>query len=496
VHLKRTFAPALLAALFAAVLIQQAVALSTRADDYAFFDPIIDIRHLILERFVEQPDEEEMLEAAISGMLDVLDDPHTVYVPPVHQSEFAKDLHGTYVGIGAEVTLREEYLTIVSPMDGSPALEAGVRAGDVVLEIEGESTYRRPVEESVTRLTGEPGTPVTIRVRHLNGEEESLQVVRRQIVTTTVRGLRRMGEEWTWCVDEARRIDYVRITQFNQSTTDELEAVLRLRLAERLGGLILDLRDNPGGELTAAVDIADLFLERGPIVSVRNRSGQGATEEAKVEGTLPPFPVVILVNHASASASEIVAGALQENGRAKVLGVRSHGKGSVQEVRELPLSGGTLKLTTAYYYLPSGRNLHRRPDSSVWGVDPDPGFLVVVSDEDYLRKLDARREAEVIRDPQGNAAMCTDQAFIRQTLGDEQLARAVEIMQRHIDEGSWPAPSAEGNSGRAALEQELQRGMATRSRMLAQLERIETMIADLQEQLAETGGAPRGGSGE
>ncbi|MHC4989668.1 MAG: S41 family peptidase, partial [Planctomycetota bacterium] len=193
-RIRSVVAPSLLVILFAVVLVQLPLGIAARADQYDFFDPIVDIRSLLLSRFVEQPDDQAMQQAMIEGMIRTLGDPHTAYVPPRNVAEFEKGLRGTYVGIGAEVSLTDEgHLGIVSPMDGSPALDAGVMAGDVVLEIEDKSTLDLSLNDCIDELLGEPGTPVTIRVRHLDGTEEDLQITRGQIVTRTVRGVRRQG---------------------------------------------------------------------------------------------------------------------------------------------------------------------------------------------------------------------------------------------------------------------------------------------------------------
>jgi carboxyl-terminal processing protease len=488
VRIKQAVAPALLVVLFGALLVHLPLAIAARADQYDFFDPIVDVRDLLVRRFVEVPDQRSMQEAMIDGMIGTLDDPHTVWVAPREEREFEKGLRGTYVGIGAEVNLTEEgHLQIVSPMDGSPALEAGVMAGDVVVAIEGTSTLDLTLNDCIDKLLGEPGTPVTIRVRHLDGEEEDLEITRRRIVTVTVRGLLRLGEDWAYCIDEASDLSYVRVTQFNETTVRELSAVLQELSADGIGGLVLDLRDNPGGELGAAVGMADMFLSGGTIVSVRDRDGQGPAFTAHAPGTLPDFPMIVLVNEGSASASEIVSGALQENGRARVLGTRTHGKGSVQEVHELPMKRGTLKITSAYYYMPSGRNIHRRPESTVWGVDPDPGMLVAVSDEQYIEKLRARRDVEIIRAETEDQSTCHDADWIRERLKDEQLATATELLLTRVASGAWPEPDAEQNAASVALETELHRMLEARNRQLTTLNRIERRIGELRSMADEAG---------
>ena len=478
-RLKRVLAPTLLVALFASLLIQLPLAIADRTSAYEWFLPIQDIRHILLKRYVREPDEDAMQQAMIDAMLGVLDDPYTQYVPPRSLDDFNKRLRGTYAGIGAEVNIVDGYLVIVSPMDDSPALRAGVLAGDTVLEIEGEPTFDVPISTCVELLTGDVGTAVTILVRHLDGKEEPLTIIRDRIVTTTVRGLRRFGEAWSHCVDETLGLDYIRVTQFNDSTVGELREVLERLTAHGLGGLILDLRDNPGGGLEVAVEMADMFLSTGMIVSVRPRHGEELVRTAKEAGTLPGFPMIVVVNGNSASASEIVAGALQDNGRARVLGTRTFGKGSVQEVRSLNYGTGTLKFTTAHYYLPSGRNINRTGDVTSWGVDPDPGLVVSMTDKEYLEAFRARREFEIIRKNGDGIEACVPPGWLRESLHDEQLASAAEALRTRVTEGDWPAVSDE-ESGLTAFNQELKRAATARVRLLERVRQVESRIDELE----------------
>lgn len=488
-RIKQFVAPMLLAALAGALLIQLPLAIAERSNEYEWFNPIIDVRTILKERYVADVDDEEMQRAIIDGMIDSLDDPYTEFVPHERQDDLDRQLRGRYVGIGAEVNMVDGYLTIVSPMDDSPALEAGILAGDTVLEIEGQSTFDLTIEECIDLLLGEPNTDVTVRVRHLDGEEEEITVTRRQIVTRTVRGLIREGETWNYCLDDELGISYLRISQFNGQTADDLRDVLNRLKDRNLNGLVLDLRDNPGGSLGTAVQVADLFLESGTIVSVRSRSGEDRAFNASRDGTLPPLPMIVIVNSASASASEIVAGALQDNDRAKVLGTRTFGKGSVQELRELPFEQGTIKFTTAHYYLPSGRNLNRMPDSETWGVDPDPGFVVRMDDEAYLDMLRARREYEVIGEPKDDQPDCARPSWIRENIRDKQLVLAVESLQARLRGEDWPELGDDEDPSILALDQELQRAAEQRSRLIERLQRIEDRMGELHN-LAETAGRP------
>jgi carboxyl-terminal processing protease len=472
------------------LLVQLPLAFADRPSDYAWFDPIIVVRRVLLDKYVEEPDEEAMQQTMIEAMVRSLEDPYTIYVPPARAAEFNKDLRGTYVGIGAEVSVRDDYLTIVTPLEDSPALEAGVRAGDLVLDIEGESLHQRPIDEWINLLLGEAGTPVTIGVRHLDGTEESITIVRQRIITPTVKGVRRIGEMWDHWLDPELGVGYVRLTQFTNTSVADLRDVLNRLQAEGLRGLVLDLRRNPGGELAVAIQTADLFLRSGVIVSVKSRQDRALSWYAQPEGTLPDFPMVVLINGESASASEIVAGALQENGRARVLGTRTYGKGSVQEVHELPYERGILKLTSGHYYLGSGRNLARRDDSIVWGVDPDPGFVVPMSDPEFVEMIRARQQFEVIgENADEDPWRFGDPDWIRDQLHDGQLASALEAVTARVNGQPWPQ-LGEDDGTLLALAEGIRRATRSRQHLLTRLEAVERRLGQLQELEVEAGKAP------
>lgn len=491
---KNVIGVGLLVVLFGGLFIHLPLALASRAADYEWYEPLILVRRLVLDHYVEAPtpkQQEEMQEAMITGLVDVLDDPYTEYVPQRLIPDFDKAVFGTYVGIGAEIDIVDDYLKIVTPMDDSPALEAGIMAGDVVLTIDGESTYRMPVEECIRRLQGEPGTKVTVRVRHANGEEEMITITRRQIVTRTVKGVYRKGEAWNYMLDEANRIGYIRVTQFNRTTIEELVAAIQTLQRQGMRGLMLDLRNNPGGELNGAVAMSDLFLNQGTIVSVRGRDARlNESFSAQPAGTLPDFPMMVLINGGSASASEIVSGALQDNGRAKILGERTFGKGSVQQVRALPENMGVLKMTTAYYYLPSGRNIHRKTGATTWGVDPDDGYRVDMSLEKLREMVQARRRYEVI-DTDGGGANGADDAWsspawIESTLHDVQLAKGLEAFQARLTTGDWK-PTGGPATDLAVVDEELTDTIQARARLAAQLDSMDRRIAELQSQAVTLG---------
>jgi carboxyl-terminal processing protease len=341
------------------------------------------------------------------------------------------------------------------------------------------TTYGESINECIDRLLGEPGTDVNVRVRHLDGTEQNLVIRRAQIVTRTVKGARRVGETWNYWLDEKQRIGYLRVTQFIDLTVDELREAVAGMLRGGINALVLDLRANPGGELGVAIDIADLFLDDGTIVSVRGRNRRAQSWEARREGTLPDFPMVVLVNRHSASASEIIAGALQDNGRAKVLGTRTFGKGSVQEVHELPYGQGSLKLTAAHYYLPNGRNISRTDGSEQWGVDPDPGLVVSMSDEGYRDVLLARREYTVLRpDGPGDPASFDDPQWIGTTLKDTQLAAALRALRAKLAGQPWPELTDE-DAAQVAVEQRIDAQTRLRRAVMEQLNAVESNLQEL-----------------
>lgn len=342
-----------------------------RDDDYQFVRTLVDIHRQVMVNYADPVDEERLREAAIAGMLSQLD-AFSEFVPPRLSQEFNRSLEGTFLGVGIQLNqLESGVIEIVTPVDGSPAFEAGVQAGDQIRRVNGEDIAGLRLPEVISRIRGPAGTTVTLTVRRVTGEELDLTMPRAEFVVPTIKGFSRTADNaWNYWVREEPRIAYVRITQFTSDTTASLEPVLRRLVEEGMQGLVIDLRFNPGGRLDQAISVADLFLDSGTIVSTRGRNRPETTIRASAENTLPRFPIAVILNEASASASEILAGALADNRRAAVVGTRSYGKGSVQEVIPLPGRGGDLKLTTSYYFLPSGRRVHRMRDATEWGVEP------------------------------------------------------------------------------------------------------------------------------
>ncbi|HEX6986192.1 MAG TPA: S41 family peptidase, partial [Planctomycetaceae bacterium] len=369
---------------------------------YDLFREFVDAFEQVDRNYVKEVDRKELMRAAIQGMLFELD-PYSSYIPPDDLADFTQGIEQEFGGVGIQVQLHPETrrLTVVTPLPGTPAYRAGVLAGDVIMEIEGESTEGFTIEDAVQKLKGKPGEKVRIGVLHKGSESvEQIELVREVIQVATVLG-DRYNEDGTWdfIVDDENKIGYVRLTHFSRRSAEELrDAVERLK-KDGMKGLVLDLRFNPGGLLSEAIEVCDLFLEEGTIVSTKGRNVPERTWEAHKPGTYSDFPIAVLVNRYSASASEIVSACLQDHGRAVVVGERTWGKGSVQNVIDIGSGASALKLTTASYLRPSGKNIHRFPDSAEtdeWGVKPDEMFDVKFSDEEMVGYLRHRRQRDVI----------------------------------------------------------------------------------------------------
>ena len=464
-------------------------------DDIELF---VNVRHDLMSEYVTTPDDQALIEGGVRGMIDALNDPYTVYLSSEELSEFNKSMSGSFSGIGAEVRINpdRDRIEIVTPLEDSPAWNAGVLAGDLILQIDGEDTEGMNLNAAVGKLTGKKGTDVTIRVRHTDGEEEDITITRDRIVVSTVRGFTRdANQAFQFWINPADRIGYVRLTQFNQNSVEELGEVLESLVAEDMAGLIFDLRFNPGGLLPAAETVSDMFLEPGKsIVSVEGRTVPKRTYSAKFPPLVPrETPVVILANGASASAAEIVTGALKENDRAFVVGTRTFGKGSVQQLKNISRELGALKITNAYYYLPSGRNIHRLPilaeDDDVektWGVDPSDDAYVPMTTDEFRAMREARQDLDnvALREAAESQAVTPD--YVRENLSDPQLAAALEAITAKIAGQPWPAVGQDGAEAilakqeREALEEAI-------GRLEEQLDEVRAELAKLDVPKLEAG---------
>lgn len=424
-------------------------------------------REQIHALYVDEIDDQKLIDSALSGMANALGDVNSEYFSAERLKDFDEHFSGEFTGIGAEVGIENDRLMIIAPLDDSPAWKNGVLPGDIVLEIDGYDTKGIDIYDAVTRLKGEAGTDVTIKVRHADGKVQDITITRAKIEVASVRGYRRNpGNGFKYMLDTDRKIAYVRLTQFGKQSAEELTDRLSQLNNDGMKALILDLRDNGGGLLEAAVEISDLFLTGGQkIVSTAGRAEPKQEFTSSNQTLLPDLPLVVLVNENSASASEIVAGALLDNKRAMVVGTRTYGKGSVQQLLGLGDGAGALKLTTAYWYVPSGKLIHRQENATEWGVDPSPGGLVPMDIEQVRAMLIKRRNAE-IDDPYAELDGAITPVWIREVLLDDQLAAALQAVQGRLADGSWPkvgddpAPNSVEKTEREQLssrKQELER---------------------------------------
>jgi len=315
------------------------------------------------DKFVEEADERKMLEGAMNGMLTALD-PHSSYLSKEDFKEFNDKSMGEFGGLGIQITSDKGAIRVISPIDDTPAARAGIAAGDYITHIDGEQVFDMNLNQAVKKMKGKPGTKVKLTVVHEGKEPKELTLKRAIIKVKSVKFSEKSDTAAT-DDDKLPKIGYLRISDFGATTTKELNDAIKDLEKKKVAGYVLDLRNNPGGYLTAAVEMSDAFLDGGEIVSTRGREKSDIERMfAKPGDLVNGKPIVVLINHGSASASEIVAGALQDNGRAIVMGSQSFGKGSVQQQKTLG-DGSAIHITIARYYTPSGRSIQNE------GITPD-----------------------------------------------------------------------------------------------------------------------------
>lgn len=396
---------------------------------------LVEAMRQIEQRFIEPVAPRDLFDGAMEGMVETLNDPYSQFVTASDLAEFNESLNQEFGGVGMEVSqdAKTKQLRVVAPLFGTPAYQAGIRAGDRILRIDGQTTEKLTLPDAVKLMRGEPGTTVTLEILH-PGDDKPVEMAlrRQQIPIDTILGdTRNQDGTWNFTLEDHPEIGYVRVNAFSGETVSDLRKVLNKLLDDGMEKLILDLRNDPGGLLDAAVELSDMFLREGVIVSVRRRD-QSEEFLASAADTLRDFPLVILVNQHSASASEIVAACLKDHGRAKIAGQRTYGKGTVQQVLDLDGGLGALKLTTAGYWRPNGRNINRGPnltDEEDWGVCPNPELEVILDDEEFtkLRIWRLRRDIpegnDVVIEEEEDDGNMPDADFV-----DRQLARAVEYL--------------------------------------------------------------------
>jgi carboxyl-terminal processing protease len=394
-----------------------------RAKTYRMLGLFGDVLDTVQRQYVTDVDDTKLIHAALDGMLNSLD-PHSGYLDPENFDDMRDQTRGEYGGLGIEVTSEDGVVKVISPMDGTPAAAAGIKAGDYITAVNGESVLGLSVNEAVKQMRGKAGEKVVLTIAREKADPFDVSIVR-EVIKPKSATAKMEGQ-----------FGVLRVSAFNEKTTDEAEAAVAQLRAKNpaMKGLILDLRNNPGGLLDQAVAVSDLFLEGGEIVSQRGRDPRDVERYNARPGDITGgLPIVVLINSGSASAAEIVAGALQDRRRAEVVGLTSFGKGSVQTV--IPLRGGmdgALKLTTARYYTPSGRSIQRT------GIEPD---LEVASTREEAQKIANR--AFQFSEASFRNALNADEGKVRKgahqpaeappegfdTKKDFQLARAADVLR-------------------------------------------------------------------
>jgi carboxyl-terminal processing protease len=367
-------------------------------------------------------------------------DPFTGAIWPSELDEFAKSTQGEFFGVGIQISNDEAgNLKVVSPLEDSPAWRQGVRAGSIVTHINGKSAKGVTTSQAVKIITGPEGTNVTLRIRDPEGVSKDFTMTRERIKVASVKSwYHQPGGKWDYFPDPENRIAYLRITNFTKSTAEELERAINDLRAQGAKALILDLRYNPGGLLQAATEVSDQFIRKGVIVSTKaDRAGAQTPPPLMATDSKNDvdWPMVVLVNQYSASASEIVSGALKDHNRAWIVGERTFGKGSVQMLYALANRTAYLKLTTSHYYLPSDRNIHREENSTVWGVDPD--FVVEMTPKQMNDAIEARSQMDVLRREGEDMAPATKPADKNLLDRDAQLHAALLLLRLQIA-GNFP----------------------------------------------------------
>jgi len=413
--------------------------------NYQLVRMVVDVLAEVDQNFVKEMSEQDMqklVESMINGGLEKID-PYSEYFNAEQYKSFETQSEGNFGGIGVQIGVDRTTgaLVVISPIVGTPAWEAGMTAGDYVLKVNDQSTENMVLNDVVKQILGEPGTDVSVTILHPGAKgPETLKIKRAIIEIESVMGWKRNPlnpKEWDYFVDPENKIAYLRLVAFNEHSTRDMAEALKKIQAQGARGLILDLRDNPGGLLKSAIDISDLFLTDGRIVSTKNRYGKGRSWDAKEDGTLfqpaASHPMVVLVNRGSASASEILSAALQDNKRAIVIGERSFGKGSVQQVIKMPNTDPqtAIKLTTDTYWRPSGKNIHRMPDSKEtddWGVSPDTGFDIVMKDDERIEYFRDRRDRDIIQGKPNPMPKKDD----KKPFVDRVMEKALEYLKKEL----------------------------------------------------------------
>ena len=392
---------------------------NNRQETYKQLNLFGDVFQRVQEQYVDGVSDKELIESAISGMLQSLD-PHSSYLSPESYKDMQVKTKGTFGGLGIEITMEDGFVKVVSPIDDTPAANAGMKSGDLIIGIDGESIKGLTINEAVSKLRGPVNSKVTITVVRDKEDPFEIEIVRDVIKIRSVKH------------EVINEIGYVRLTTFSDTTTSGMEKSIndiRKELGDKFQGLILDLRNNPGGLLNQSISVADSFLDQGEIVSTQGRKEDDTSRIFAKKGDLiDGKPLIVLINSGSASASEIVAGALKDHSRAIIVGTRSFGKGSVQSIIPLP-GNGAMRLTTARYYTPSGISIQAK------GIEPDikveGGMTETKKETNQNRREENLRGAldkkELESNEQKNKK--SDASPVEKLLQDNQISRAVDLIK-------------------------------------------------------------------
>ncbi len=391
-----------------------ATSITAEGEGYEQLKTFTEVMAHIKKLYVEESNSKDLVYGAIKGMLNSLD-PHSAFLPPQAYKEMQVDTKGEFGGLGIQIAIKDSVLTVIAPIEDTPAYRAGIQAGDKILKINNENTKDMSLHDAVSKMRGAPKTSVTISILREGWKETRDFTIVREIIKIKSVKSKLLDSD----------IGYIKISQFQEQTSADLSAALKKLSESKITGLILDLRNDPGGLLNSAIDVSSKFLPKGKlVVYTKNRAGE-KTEFFTEDNTHVTFPMIVLVNQGSASASEIVAGALKDWNRAVIIGTQTFGKGSVQTV--IPLSDGSgLRLTTAKYYTPKGRSIQNT------GITPD----IVVK----LEKKNGGKEHPVIREKDLERHLGNEQSDTPKTepetapvevdeKDDLQLQRAIDLLK-------------------------------------------------------------------
>ena len=397
------------------------------SDTYRELNLFGDVFERVRADYVEKPDDSKLVESAINGMLAGLD-PHSSYMDPKSFRDMQVQTRGEFGGLGIEVTMEDGLVKVVAPIDDTPAAKAGVMANDIITHLDDEAVQGLTLNQAVEKMRGPVNTKIKLRIMR-KGADKPIEV-------TIVRDVIRVKSVRSH--NEGEDVGYIRVTQFNEQTTEGLKKAisdLTTQLgAEKVKGFVLDLRNNPGGLLDQAISVSDAFLDKGEIVSTRGRNAEETQRFNARPGDLTKGkPLIVLINGGSASASEIVAGALQDHKRATLIGTRSFGKGSVQTIIPLGAGNGALRLTTARYYTPSGRSIQAK------GITPDIEVLQEVPD-DLKARTDSKGEASLRGHlkAEGSEESGSQSYVPPDEKDDRALTRALDLLRGATTDAAFP----------------------------------------------------------